>query len=125
MSVTRGSADITAGKNCFNCAHRNEPPTFENCADCIEPELKGWEPAPPPKMKEPHGELLEAMPPVELIEKLADIAKMLAELAAVMRDMPKAMAEALRVARESANEESSKKVIDLLKAIEDGDFMDD
>lgn len=122
--MTRGSADITAEKNCWNCAHRNEPPTFENCADCIEPELKGWEPAPPPEMKEPHGELLEAMPPVELLEKLADISKMLAELAAVMRDMPKAMAEAFREVSESANKESSKKVIDLLKAIEDGDFME-
>lgn len=122
MSITRGSADITAEKNCWNCANRSEPPTYENCSDCIEPELKGWEPAAPPDM---HGELLEAMLPVELLEKLADIAKMLVELVAVMRDMQKAMAEALRVGRESANEESSKKVIDLLKAIEDGDFMDD
>lgn len=122
MSMTRGSADRTAEKNCRNCAHRSEPPTCENCSDCINPELKGWEPAPPPDM---HGELLEAMPPVELLEKLDDISKMLAELAAVMRDMPKAMAEAFREVSVSANEESSKKVIDLLKAIEDGDFMDD
>lgn len=122
---------MTAEKNCWNCAHRSEPPTFENCSDCIEPELKGWEPAAPPDM---HGELLEAMPPVELLEKLAniakmlvelaDISKMLAELVTVMRDMPKAMAEAFREARESASEESSKKVLDLLRAIEDGDFME-
>ena len=105
----------------MNCAHRSEPTTSENCSDCIQPELKGWEPAAPPDM---HGELLEAMPPVELLEKLADISKMLAELAGVMRDMPKAMAEAFREVSESANKESSKTVIDLLKAIEDGDFME-
>lgn len=122
MSVTRGSADITAGKNCWNCAHRSEMQTYKDCLDCIESGLKGWEPAAPPDM---HGELLEAMPPVELLEKLADISKMLSELAAVMRDMPKAMAEAFMEVSESANKESSKKVIDLLKAIEDGDFMDD
>ena len=121
MSITRGSADITARKNCWNCAHRSEPPTCENCSDCINPELKGWEPAPSPDM---HGELLEAMPPVELLEKLADIAKMLAELAAVMRDMPKAMAEAFREAKKATDEEAREKVADLFKAIADGEFME-
>ena len=35
-------------KTCGNCKHRDLSPYEKPCHDCKEPELKGWEPAPPP-----------------------------------------------------------------------------